>query len=81
MAYTQADLDNLKAALASGALSVEYAGRRTTFRSLADIRSIIVEIEAELSPLTATPRQTVGAYQSGLGSIILDPRRRGWWGR
>ena len=81
MAYTQADLDALKKAKASGALTVEYAGRRTTFRSLAELNSIIADIERELSPSTATPSHTVGVYSSGKQTSVLDRGcypRRGW---
>lgn len=78
MAYTQTDLDNLKAAYASGILEAEYAGKRTKFQTRADMRIIISEIEAELSPSTAPPGRTVGAYSSGLQTSILDPRSRRW---
>lgn len=37
MAYTQAQLDALDAALAAGVLTVEYDGRRTTYRSQQDM--------------------------------------------
>lgn len=62
MSYSQADLNALKAAFASGVLSVEYAGRRTTFRSQADLSAAIATVEAELSPTTVRPRQAVTEY-------------------
>jgi hypothetical protein len=40
--WTQADIDTLKAAIASGVLSVSYAGppaRSVTYQSLADMRT------------------------------------------
>lgn len=77
MAYTQDDLDALKAALASGAATVEYQGKRVTFRSPAEIRGIIADIERELSTAT-TPATTVGVYDSGLQRGNLAPWPR-WW--
>jgi len=44
MAFTQADLDNVNSAIASGELSVEVSGKRVTYRSLAELlqaRSLI----------------------------------------
>lgn len=66
MAYTQTQLDGLKAAYASGVLSVEYAGRRTTFQSRADMRAIIAEIEDALSPSTVVPSRTVAGFNPNL---------------
>lgn len=63
-AYTQADLDALRTAYASGVLSVEYAGRRTTFRSRAEMAQIMAEVEADVSPSTAPIRSSVAEYNS-----------------
>lgn len=75
MAYVQADLDNLQAALVGGVLSVEYAGRRTTFRSMDDLQRAIDVVSRALSPATAVPARTVGTYASGLQAARLDPGR------
>lgn len=48
MAWTQADLDALKAVKAKGVLTVEYTDQRVTYRSLAEIDSVIADMEAEL---------------------------------
>jgi hypothetical protein len=49
MAYSQSDLAAIEQAIATGALTVRYAdGRLTTFRSLADLRSIRDQMRAEL---------------------------------
>lgn len=41
MAWTQADLDALKRAIATGALKVRYAdGREVTYRTLKEMRAI-----------------------------------------
>lgn len=37
MVYTQADLDNLDKAIASGALSLELAGRKVTYRNVDEL--------------------------------------------
>ena len=49
MAYTQAQLDAIKRAYASGVTRVSYDGNSTEYRSLADMRQIIATIEAELA--------------------------------
>jgi len=50
MAYVQSDLDNIRAAIATGAKEVTYAdNRRVVYRSLAEMQSIRDEIEAEVS--------------------------------
>ena len=38
MAYTQADLDRLDAAIATEELEVEVAGQRTRYRSISELR-------------------------------------------
>ena len=37
MAFSQADLDNIDAAVASGALRVKYSDREVQYQSLADL--------------------------------------------
>lgn len=47
--WTQAEIDALKAAVASGVLSVTYAGppaRTITYQSLADMRALLAEMVA-----------------------------------
>lgn len=50
--WTQEDIDTLKAAVASGVLSVSYAGppsRTITYQSLKDMRELLAEMEASVS--------------------------------
>lgn len=54
MAWTQSDIDALKKAIASGALTVEMDGRRITYRSLAEMRSTLAEMEQEVNPAAIT---------------------------
>jgi len=50
MAYTQAQLDALDAAIASGALSVRYADQQVTYRSLQEMQAIRDKMAAALNP-------------------------------
>ncbi|WP_022722953.1 phage head-tail joining protein [Rhodopseudomonas sp. B29] len=54
MAYTQDDIDALKAAIAAGALKTKFGSgpdaREVTYRSLAEMRSILADMLAEVSP-------------------------------
>lgn len=49
MAHTQADLDAIKAAIASGEQSVEVAGRKVVYRSVDDLRKARDDIATELA--------------------------------
>ena len=48
MTFNENDLIDLKKALVSGVTSMTINGRSVTFRSLSEIRQIIVEIETNL---------------------------------
>ena len=60
MAYTQTDIDTLKTAIASGALEVEFGSgaerRRVKYRSLADMRSTLADLIAEVSSSSSLGR-------------------------
>ena len=61
MAFTQTDLDNINAAIATGEMTVEVNGRRVTYRSISDLeraRSIIQGDLAAANP--SSPRR--GTY-------------------
>lgn len=50
--WTQADIDTLKAAIASGVMSVSYAGppsRTITYQSLAEMRKLLAEMTRQVS--------------------------------
>ena len=55
--YTQAQLDALLDAIASGATRVVYDGRVIEYRSLADMRATAREIQLALNPDTKVTRQ------------------------
>lgn len=67
MAWTLKDLDELKAAIAEGALSVQYQDRRVQYRSLEEMRSIRREMERELGLATGTGRRVRMSSRKGLG--------------
>ena len=48
MAYTQADLDAIQKAVASGALTVKHRDRQVTYRSLAELERVEAKIKAQL---------------------------------
>lgn len=58
MSYTQTQLDALRAALAAGTESVSYDGRMVKYRSMADLRLAIAEVERGLGLRSAPSRIT-----------------------
>jgi len=61
MSYTQTQLDALRAAYASGVLTVEYDGKRVTYASRDDLKSRIDEIERTVNP-TTKPRYSFAGF-------------------
>lgn len=57
MSYTQADITALRANLAKGVAQAEVAGEKITFRSLAEMRSLLAEMEAAVAGPAAASRQ------------------------
>ncbi len=55
MAFTQAQLDAIEAALATGTLTVEYAEKRVTYRSQADMIALRNLMKNELSASSGVP--------------------------
>lgn len=54
--WTQADVDNLKAAVREGVLTVNYAGppqRTITYQSLESMRSLLAEMVRQVSGATS----------------------------
>jgi arginase family enzyme len=56
MAYTQADLDRLDRAIASGVLTVEVAGRRMTYHSVDELLKARSHVAAQLAGTSANAR-------------------------
>ncbi len=64
MAFTQTDLDNIDAAVATGELSVELDGRKVVYRSMDDLikaRTLIQSGLAAAAAGSASPRR--GSFQ------------------
>jgi hypothetical protein len=63
MAYQQADIDALKAAIASGAMRVKFGSgpdsREVEYRNLSDMNATLAMMLAEVSPATPRPRVSV----------------------
>ena len=67
--WSQDDIDTLKAAVASGVLTVSYAGppsRTITYQSLAEMRSLLAEMVADVAESSGTrKRYRVSAHTKG----------------
>ena len=63
MAFSQADLDAVRAAIASGALSVTLDGRTVTYRSVAELFAAEQRITSALSGRAS--RQTLITASKG----------------
>ena len=49
LTFTQAELDAIKKAYATGALTVKYEDRSVTYRSLSEMERIIARMEQDLA--------------------------------
>ncbi len=49
MTYTTAQRDALRAAIASGVLRLSYDGRSVEYRSMADLKAALNEVESALA--------------------------------
>lgn len=49
MSYTQDDVTKLRAAIAKGASQVKIGEEQITFRTLAEMRSLLAEMEASIA--------------------------------
>ncbi len=65
MAYTSAQLEALEAAMAEGVLTVEYADRRVTYRSLDEMRRLRDDIRSELG-LASSGSRRYAQFSKGL---------------
>jgi hypothetical protein len=73
VAYSQSNLDAIRAAIAKGELSVEFADRRVTYRSMAEL----ILAEAHISQALNTSPRSKQRY--GVATKGLDPACR--WNR
>lgn len=62
MPFSTTQLTAIETAMASGVLTVEIDGVRTTYQSLAELRKLRDMISAELSGSSATSRASYAAF-------------------
>ena len=68
MAFTQAQLDALEAAIAGGELTVEYQDKRVTYRSLREMMEIRTLMRQQLGVQSAPSATRIyPAHSKGLG--------------
>lgn len=60
MAYTQGQIDDLRAAIAEGVLEVRSGDRTVKYRSLDEMRSILREMEASVTGDTSAAGLRIG---------------------
>jgi hypothetical protein len=60
MAYTQTQIDALRNAIAIGATKVRQNGEEVTYRSLAEMKAILADMEASVA---STARPKIGVVQ------------------
>ncbi|TXH90346.1 MAG: hypothetical protein E6Q78_05240 [Rhodoferax sp.] len=53
MAFSQTDLDNINTAIATGEMTVEFNGRRVTYRSMAELERARSIIESDIARASA----------------------------
>lgn len=68
MAWTMTDYEALKQAIATGAREVQFKDKRVSYRTLAQMQSILKAMEAELGIANANRRPKVRAarFRNGL---------------
>lgn len=66
MPYTNQQYETLKAAIASGALSVNYGDKQVTYRSLAEMKQILSMMEAELGINKAGGKKKYTSFTKGI---------------
>ncbi len=68
--WTQADVDSLKASVASGILTVRYdgpPGRTITYQSLAEMRALLASMQQDVAAASGqTTRYRYAATRKGL---------------
>ena len=62
--YTQTQLDTICEAIATGALTVHYGDKSVTYRSLAEMKQIKNDMEAELGQ--KSQRRKFAEYHKGI---------------
>lgn len=66
--WTQSDIDSLKAAVASGVLSVTYSGppqRTVTYHSLSEMRALLTEMVADVNAQAGGSSFSIASTKKG----------------
>ncbi|MEX3915983.1 phage head-tail joining protein [Paraburkholderia sp. BR10872] len=65
MAFTQQDLNAVERAIASGTLTVEYSGKKVTFRQVGELLAARDTIKSDLATQnpTARPRSSIAIME------------------
>jgi hypothetical protein len=76
MLYTLQQYETLKAAIAQGALRVEYSDKKVEYRSLKDMKQILRDMETELG-LNANNNggRKFAAFNKGINNGCTDNER------
>lgn len=67
--WTQAEIDTLRAAIASGVLTVSYDGpprRSITYQSLEAMRALLASMEQSAASAAGRTRYRLAAFRKGL---------------
>jgi len=62
MALSSTDLDKLDTAIAQGALTLEFNGRRITYRSMDELMAARAHVAAQLAAAAATRKGATNRY-------------------
>lgn len=68
MAYTSQQIEVLEEAIATGALTVKYADKWITYRSLSEMKSILDTMKQEVGGYSSPVRRKFVGYSSGINN-------------
>lgn len=68
MAWTQSDIDALKAAIADGrgARTIQFGDQSVTFNSPSEMRELLRMMEADVVAASSTPRTRYAGFSKGV---------------
>lgn len=65
MAWSQADIDALKAAMAKGVKKVQYASGSVEYQSIDDMRKLLADMTRDADPDAGQSRRRVARFVGG----------------
>lgn len=68
MAYSQTDIDTLKAAIASGVLTVKFSDRMVTYQSIREMREALGAMQQEVDSAAGKTTYTLVNTRKGFDS-------------